>query len=120
VKRILFVDDEQNVLTAIGLELRKERARWTIVFAVGASAAIDALQGEPFDVVVSDLRMAGMDGVAFLTRVRATWPNAARVVLSGSAWKSSVDGAGLLAHEVLSKPCSTPALLACLERHLAK
>jgi hypothetical protein len=64
--------------------------------------------------------MAGMDGVTFLTRVRAMRPNAARVVLSGSAWKSSLDGARLLAHEVLSKPCPTAALVASCARRIER
>jgi CheY-like chemotaxis protein len=119
MKRILFVDDQPELLAGLARSLLRERERWTIVFAVGAVEAFEALQGQPFDAVVSDLHMPGMDGVALLSRVRTMWPGTARIVLSGSAWKSTGDGSGLLAHEVLSKPCPAEALRSCLERHLA-
>jgi CheY-like chemotaxis protein len=119
MKRILFVDDQPEWLAGLARSLHSDRARWTMVFAVDAVEAFEAFKGQPFDAVVSDLHMPGLDGVALLSRVRAMWPRTARIVLSGSVWKSTGDGSGLLAHEVLSKPCPVEALRSCLERHLA-
>lgn len=62
MKRILFVDDERNVLDGLRRMLRNMRKEWDMAFCQGGEEALDALGGEPFDVVVSDMRMPGMDG----------------------------------------------------------
>jgi DNA-binding NtrC family response regulator len=120
VKRILFVDDEPSILRGIQLGLRKDKERWSMEFALGAAAALAALQGEPFDVVVSDLHMHGVGGVGLLAQVRTMWPRTARVVLSGSVWQGIEGASEPLADEVLAKPCPTETLRACLERQLER
>lgn len=65
---ILFVDDDVNVLEAYRRVLRRHFA---IETAAGGAAGLALLEQKgPFAVVVSDLRMPGMDGVQFLTAVR--------------------------------------------------
>jgi CheY-like chemotaxis protein len=93
MSRILFVDDESDVLEGIRMSLRRERHRWTLHFALGATAALAELQRALFDLIVSDLRMPGMDGAELLARAQATQPGAARVVLSGNADQAMLDRA---------------------------
>jgi CheY-like chemotaxis protein len=87
-KRILFVDDEPDLLESLRDALRRYRHVWRVDFADGgeaALAALAALEAEPADVVVADMRMPGMDGATLLARVRDRHPTTIRMVLSGYA-----------------------------------
>jgi HD-like signal output (HDOD) protein len=114
--RILFVDDEQNVLDGLQNLLRKQRRQWDMVFALGGRAALEELGRGAFDVVVSDMRMPGMDGAELLTRVREEQPGAARIVLSGHAESEAVVRALPVAHQFLGKPCDAETLRIAVER----
>jgi len=115
-KRILFVDDDPSILAGLRNVFHRERARWDMVFASGGEQALEELARAPFDVVVSDMRMPGMDGVALLEQVRETYPCTARVMLSGSADKEEVDRATAAVDALLGKPCDTKTLRATVER----
>jgi DNA-binding NarL/FixJ family response regulator len=119
VKHILFVDDEPRVLRGIERGLARQRAAWTMVFAPDAHAGLDALGLARFDVVVSDLRMPGMDGAAFLAVVADRYPGVGRIVLSGSTEGIVLARAIDVAHAILGKPCPTAELRACIEHRLA-
>jgi DNA-binding NtrC family response regulator len=116
--KILFVDDEPLLLTAMSRGFRRDRDRWHMVFVGGADAALGALELESFDVVVSDLRMPGMDGATLLDHVRQKHRGTIRVMLSGNIEPTLDAMARTFAHEVLSKPCSIANLRACIERQL--
>ena len=60
-KRILFVDDEPAILAGLQNLLYKDRKRWDMVFALGGQLALDEIRKAPFDIVVSDMRMPGID-----------------------------------------------------------
>lgn len=115
-KRILFVDDETMVLEGLGRMLRGMRDQWDMRFAVGGPEALDVMAAETFDLVVSDMRMPGMDGLRFLTEVRAKYPNAIRVVLSGYSDQLLTMRAAGVAHQYLSKPCDAEMLRSTLTR----
>src|SRR6185369_14848318 len=68
--RILFVDDEPQILDALEGLLRRQRRRWDMVFAVGGEMAVKALASAPFDIVVTDMRMPGIDGAKLLHHVQ--------------------------------------------------
>jgi len=110
LKRIMFVDDDANVLTGLRNVLRAKRREWDMVFAVGPEEALAKLAEMPFDVVVSDMRMPRMDGAALLSRVKQLQPQAVRMILSGQTELESVMKSVFIAHMFLSKPCD-PALL---------
>ena len=82
MKRILFVDDEQQILDGLKDLLRKQRKQWDMVFALGGEAALAELDRGPFDVVVSDMRMPGIDGAALLQKIKEQYPTTARIILS--------------------------------------
>jgi putative nucleotidyltransferase with HDIG domain len=114
--RILFVDDELSILEGLQNLLRKQRHVWDMVFSLGGEAALAELQKGPFDVIVSDMRMPGMDGATLLTAVRDAYPNVARIVLSGQAERESLARALPVAHQFLSKPCDGEVLKVVIER----
>lgn len=120
-EKILIVDDDPNLLSGLCRQFRK---RYDMACAETAEAALDRLAaGECFAVVVSDMRMPGMDGIAFLSELARRHPAAVRIMLTGNADQSTAIEA-VNRGEVfrfLSKPCPpeelAAALDAALERH---
>jgi HD-like signal output (HDOD) protein/ActR/RegA family two-component response regulator len=110
LKRLLFVDDDPNILTGLRNVLRSKRREWDMVFAIGPEEALAQLANTSFDVVITDMRMPRMDGAALLARVKAMQPWAVRMILSGQTDLESTMKSVLVAHMFLSKPCD-PTLL---------
>jgi HD-like signal output (HDOD) protein/CheY-like chemotaxis protein len=115
-RRILFVDDDEQILAALRNALRKERHRWDMRFALGGEAALAALAARPVDVIVSDMRMPGMDGPELLARVKLAHPTTIRVALSGQADRDAVMRAVPVTHQFLMKPCDSETLRGVIER----
>lgn len=81
--KILFVDDEPTFLKGYQLMLRQD---FEVNTAVGGEEGLAAIRERgPYAVVVSDMRMPGMNGVQFLTRVRQTAPDTTRMILTAHA-----------------------------------
>src|SRR5512144_2022416 len=80
---LLVVDDDDNVRRALRRVLRRARCR--VLDAADGAAALALLAAEPVQVVVSDYRMPGMNGVEFLRAVKERWPRIQRVLLTGQA-----------------------------------
>ncbi len=116
MRRILFVDDESRILEGLQRMLRPQRHEWEIAFAQGGEAAIALLEATPFDVVVSDMRMPGMDGAALLSHVREHFPQMVRIVLSGHTELSTALRVVPVAHQFLAKPCDAQTLRVAVER----
>ena len=113
--KVLFVDDERHILDAFRNNLRK---RFAVTTAQGPEAGLQALETEgPFATVVSDLKMPGMDGVAFLSRAREISPDTTRIMLTGHAgMDASIQAVNQgQVFRFLTKPCPMPDLLAALE-----
>lgn len=113
---ILFVDDEPDVLDGLKDAFHAERRRWHMEFAVGGVEALAALDARPFHVMVTDLRMPTMDGVALLQEVRHRHPRVTRIVLSGQASLAQAARATALSHRYLVKPCSAAVIRGHIER----
>lgn len=72
--KVLFVDDEPRVLEAIQRMLFDAAGNWQVETAVSGSEALEKLAKAPFDVIVTDMRMPGMDGAALWREVKARDP----------------------------------------------
>lgn len=116
--RILFVDDESYVLDGIRRMLFSLRSQWETAFAVGAEAALQQLENQSFDVVVSDMKMPGMSGIELLSLVKTRNPETIRIVLSGHTESSMLMQAFGVAQQYLAKPCDQRALQQAIERGL--
>lgn len=114
--RILFVDDEAMVLEGIRRVLRQRRPGWHAVFANSAPAALDALAREPFDVILTDLKMPGMGGLDLLDKVQQSYPHMVRMVLSGRTDTAEVASRLGRVHQFLQKPCDAEVMIATIER----
>ena len=114
MEKILFVDDEINILESITRQLRK---RFTLKIADSGQEALRILKDEgPFAVIVSDMRMPGMDGVQLLSAVKDLYPDTVRMMLTGNADQETAIEAvnkGQI-FKFLNKPCSTAILVPSL------
>ncbi len=113
--RILFVDDDPFMLSAMRRMLRKWRPDWEVEFAESGNAALKKFSVASFDVVVSDMRMPGMTGLELLTQLRDLFPDAMRIVLSGQADVDPGDHRDV-AHAWLPKPCEPELLEATIDQ----
>ena len=109
-KKILFVDDELNVLQGLRRMLRVWRDEWEMEFTNSGEEALFILSQTDFDVIVTDIRMPGLSGDVLLERVRKQHPQMVRIVLSGQSDMATIIRSIGLAHQCLSKPCD-PELL---------
>jgi putative nucleotidyltransferase with HDIG domain len=119
IRRILFVDDEERVLMGIQRQLRAMRKEWDVKIAIGGEEALSVLEKEKIDVVVSDMRMPGMDGAEFLERVMTKWPRTVRIILSGQADRDSILRSFASTHQYLAKPCDPDRLRGVVGRACA-
>ena len=82
-ERILFVDDDPNILSSYKRQLRK---RFSIETALSGEQGLEMLDNlGPFPVVVTDMRMPGMDGIQFLTKVKERSPDSVHILITGDA-----------------------------------
>lgn len=115
-RRILFVDDDPGVLEGLQNLLRRQRRKWDMEFLGSGDDALAAFEQAPFEVIVSDMRMPGMDGATLLEKVRDSYPDTVRVILSGHAEQQAAMRAIPVAHQYLSKPCEPGKLENVVER----
>lgn len=116
--RVLFVDDDLNLLRAQQRMLRPQRDEWEMTFVDGGKAALDHMANHPVDVLVTDMRMPGMDGAELLTHVSERHPGIIRVILSGFAEAETVARAVGISHQYLDKPCGPDRLIGAVQRLL--
>jgi HD-like signal output (HDOD) protein len=114
--RILFVDDEPQVLRGFQTMMRKDRERWDLSFALGSEVALSELHKRPYDVVISDMRMPGMDGAELLALIKRQWPATVRIMLSGESDRESIARALPSLHQFIAKPCDGATLRGIIER----
>lgn len=114
--RVLFVDDEPHILSGLQRMLRPLRHEWTMIFAEGVPAALEALDRGTFDVVVTDMRMPGMSGAQLLAEIGRRSPQVAGIVLSGQTDPEQARQLADTPHDFLAKPCDAEVLKKAIGR----
>lgn len=115
-KTVLFLDDEDRILQGLRRMLRHMRKEWEMLFAESPGEALQMMDAQPVDVVVSDMRMPVMNGVAFLGSVKEQHPGTARIILSGHSDEDLTLRSVKIAHQYLAKPCDAETLKATVAR----
>ena len=116
-RRVLFVDDEPHILSGLRQMLRG-KTDWELTFADSGVQALAQLATQPVDVVVSDMRMPGMDGGELLSHMRRLYPSTARLILSGHADQEDTIAAVGPTQQFLFKPCDADELIHAINRVL--
>ncbi len=117
-KNILFVDDEKRVLDGIRRMLRPLRKGLNMEFAESGRQALEIMAKKDFDIIVSDMRMPGMDGAELLSEVKRLYPYTMRVVLTGQSSAEATLRTVGVAHQFLDKPCEPERLRNVIHRAL--
>ena len=115
VPRVLLVDDDPVVLRALRRLLLGTRPLWEIDMAESGGAAFQLIESRSYDVVVTDLHMPVLDGIALLERLKSKQPTVMRVIHSSHVESLSPDQTHELAHAVLGKPGRPDELVVVLE-----
>ncbi|MFQ5686433.1 MAG: HDOD domain-containing protein [Candidatus Scalindua sp.] len=116
MRRILFVDDDLNILKGLKRMLRPMRHEWDMEFASSGQEALDIMSKSHFDVVVSDMRMPEMDGCKLLEIVMKQYPECVRIILSGHSDHEIILGSVKFAHQYLMKPCGAEVVKLTINR----
>ena len=114
--QVLFVDDEPLILDGLKRMLRSLRDRWDMHFVESGSKALELMSRQAINVVISDMRMPGMNGAQLLNSVMEQHPQTVRLILSGYADRDLILECVQSTHQFLSKPCDAGALLAAVSR----
>ena len=118
-RRILFVDDDRQLLDGLRDAFRSRRHEWSMSFVESSDEALALLAEQPQNAVVSDLRMPGTDGAKLLAEVKDGWPTTIRIVLSGHGEMTLVARAAAVAHRIIAKPCDAGELGPLIEQACA-
>ena len=117
---ILIIDDEPGVLRVLRKIL--EGVGHVVTEAPDGEVALRQYQGEPADLVITDIFMPGMDGIEFLVHIRNTFPDARVLAMSGGGLLSRdqalSDAALLGADQILQKPFSRDEVLEAVDKTL--
>jgi CheY-like chemotaxis protein len=107
--RILLLEDDPILRATLAEELEDEGYA---VLAVGRGLeAVEAARRQRFDLMLTDVRMEGMDGLEALERVRLLQPGLPALVITGYACAEDMQRARRLASRIMSKPCDLGELL---------
>ena len=117
VPRLLLVDDDPAVLQVIP-QLLQLRLRTLVIEATGSSLqALEWATTRPYDVILSDLKMPGLDGLALLCQIRAQHVHTPVLLLTGHGDDAVIEQAFASgAYLCLRKPCDRLLLSSCVER----
>lgn len=101
--RILVVDDEEVVRLCLDRTLSSEHCE--VATVPTGNAALELLERRPFDVILLDLRMPGLQGMEVLKTIKEKWPDSEVIIVTGyAAVDSAKEAVALGAYDYLSKP----------------
>ncbi len=115
--RIIFVDSDTKVLQGLKRSLHAQRHQWEMTFVDDGLKALDYIERTPVDMVVTDLRLPGIDGIQLLDTVRKQHSHIIRIVLSGESDQEWILRSVRVSHQFLNKPCKPRMLKATVERN---
>ena len=116
---VLIVDDEEDMRAMLQVALSREE--YDVVTAVSAEDALRKMSVLSFEVVITDLRLPGVDGVHLLREIQRRWPDTITVVLTAyPSLDTAVAALRAGAHDYLSKPCPPSEIRRSVQDGLAK
>lgn len=113
---LLIVADNIDTLEALGQTLSAQKKPWKLRFAQSAADALTRLEREPADAVISEIRMADMDGAQLLAQVRERYPKSIRIALCNAHDREGMARGLGIAHQMLTLPVDAALLSSTLAR----
>jgi len=109
-KRILIVDDEESVLFVLQNSLVKLGKEYDVVTATNAFTALEHVQAQPFDLIITDYKMADMDGLQLMEAIRAMRADARIILMTAYGTDAlEAEASRLDAYKYLTKPLEISA-----------
>ncbi|WP_027857561.1 HDOD domain-containing protein [Marinobacterium jannaschii] len=114
--KILFIDDEINILNSLRRLMRRYRQDWECEFCNDPFQAVELFTQQSYDLIVSDMRMPGMNGSKVLAEASRLQPGSIRVILSGYSEQDSFIEASKWCHIFMPKPYDEESIQSLLKR----
>lgn len=114
--RILFVDDDYNVINGLKRALYSYRNTWKMFFVNGGEEAIKTIESQEIDIIFCDIMMPKIDGTQVLKHIYDNHPHIVRFVLSGHSNLELIVKSTKYAHQFLSKPVSPEIIIEKVKR----
>lgn len=114
--RILFVDDEKNILTGLKRMLHGMKKEWEMYFVQSGEEAVKLIESVNPDLVVVDMKMPGMDGLTLLEFINNNYPEIIRIVLTGHTDEEYITKSIKTSHQFILKPTSKEELISRIRR----
>ncbi|MFW6365075.1 MAG: response regulator [Spirochaetota bacterium] len=114
--RVMFVDDDQNLIFGLRRSLRHMNDRWDMVFHTAPGEALLQFADNPADIVVTDYKMPSINGIELLMRIRQLSPETRIIILTGQSQQDVYNSAKEYADGYLAKPCSQEELVSAVSR----
>ncbi len=119
MSKVLIVDDEKNILKTLSIGLK--RHQYDVMEALNGHEALDIMQNSPCDFVVSDIRMAPMDGYTLASRLHAQYPKVNIILISAYDFEDEkFKTKEIICYPKLIKPFSIPELVKVIQREEKK
>jgi len=115
-RSILFVDDDPLILRGLQRSLDEYCDHWEADFVSSGREALTKLAGQPYDAIITDMHMPGMDGIQLLDAVSRSAPGVIRYVLSGNTSDTQILKSTHLVHQMIPKPCAIEKIHEIVER----
>lgn len=117
--KVLVADDEEVVRRSYARTLAQ--TRWKVQTVLDGTQALELMAQGPFDVVLLDLRMPGMDGMAVLKAIKERWPETEVVIITGyPSLESAKEAVTLGAYDYIAKPVGPDEILSAATRAMTR
>ncbi|MDY6932838.1 MAG: response regulator [Spirochaetota bacterium] len=115
-KTVLFVDDENNLLNGLQRMLRVKADEWEMEFVDSGDKALENLKKKNYDIIVTDYKMPGMNGLVLLEKVKGNYPKIKRFLLTGQSEMEIFEKAKGVVDVYISKPCNAEELISNIDK----
>ncbi len=116
IKNIVFIDDEKKVLKSLKRVFNPMRKKWNVTLFNSPHEALEEISNGAVDVVFTDLKMPGMNGLELLQKVKDISPSTLRILLSGQADEEANQKSVSIVHQYLQKPCELDTIKEVITR----
>ena len=116
MRRVLFVDNDPGAARELQKALEPMCPEWEMEVVESGEEVLDIMSRNPFDVVVPDISIQGMDGIELLDIVGERYPETVRIIHSELSDPEEVLTSTMAVHQFLMKPCSAETMKNTIER----
>jgi DNA-binding NtrC family response regulator len=118
--RVLLIDDDPSGLLALSEVLARRIDAVLIETALDVHAALDMLREKEYHVIISDVRMDGLDGLALLNQVRERWPEVSVILITAGGRDREADAFRHGAYAFMEKPIDVEQMLATIKNAIER